>query len=148
MKAWMKAAAVLCVAFLTGWPMAASAQNTHTLPLVRPAGFPGQESLVRIINRSGSSGTVRITAIDDTGERFGPVTLTLGARQALNITSGDWERGNAAKVLPVGVGNGSGSWRLELVTALPIDALTVPVSWTSGDAPPFPGSHRHQGRLA
>ena len=119
MKAW----AALCLAVLIGWPMAAPAQTTHTLPLVRPADFAGQESLVRFVNRSATSGTVRITAIDDTGRRFGPVTLTLGARQALNITSGDLERGNAAKGLPVGVGNGSGSWRLELATALTIEPL-------------------------
>ena len=123
MKAGMKAAIVLCVAFLTGWPLAAPAQNTHTLPLVRPADFAGQESLVRFVNRSSTSGTVRITAIDDTGRRFGPVTLTLGGLRDTNITSGDLERGNAAKGLPVGVGNGSGSWRLELATALIIEPL-------------------------
>ena len=119
----MKTCAALCVAVLTGWPMAAPAQTTHTLPLVRPADFAGQESLVRIVNRSDTSGTVQVTAIDDEGDRFGPVTLTLGARQALNITSSDWELGNAAKGLPVGVGDGDGSWRLELATALTIDAL-------------------------
>ena len=119
MKMW----AALCVAFLTGWPMAAPAQTTHTLPLVRPADFAGQESLVRIVNRSATSGTVQVTAIDDTGRRFGPVTLTLGARQALNITSTDWERGNAAKGLPVGVGDGSGNWRLDLATDLTIEPL-------------------------
>ena len=114
---------MLSLAVLIGWPMAAPAQTIHTLPLVRPADFSGQESLVRIVNRSATFGTVRITAIDDTGRRFGPVTLTLGARQALNITSGDLERGNTAKGLPVGVGNGSGSWRLDLVTALTIEPL-------------------------
>ena len=119
MKTW----AVLCLAVLIGLPLAAPAQTTHTLPLVRPADFAGQESLVRIVNRSSTSGTVRITAIDDTGRRFGPVTLTLGTRQRLNITSGDLERGNAAKGLPVGVGNGRGSWRLELATALTIEPL-------------------------
>ena len=123
MNTWMKAAAVLCVAVLTGWPMTAPAQNIHTLPLVRPADFAGQESLVRIVNRSDTSGTVQVTAIDDTGERFGPVTLTLGAQQTLNITSRNLERGNAAVGLPVGVGDGEGSWRLELATALTIDAL-------------------------
>ena len=123
MKAWMKTAAVLCLAVLTGWPMAAPAQNIHTLPLVRPAGFAGQESLVRIINRSATSGTVRITAIDDNGRRFGPVTLTLGARRAVNITSGALERGSAGIGLPVGVGDGEGSWRLELATALTIEPL-------------------------
>ena len=119
MKTW----AVLCLAVLAVWPVAAPAQNTHTLPLVRPADFASQESLVRIVNRSDTSGTVQVNAIDDDGDRFGPVTLTLGARQALNITSSDWERGNAAKGLPVGIGDGRGSWRLELTTELTIDAL-------------------------
>ena len=119
----MKAVAVLCLAFLAGWPLVAPAQNTHTLPLVRPVDFAGQESLVRIVNRSDTSGTVRITAIDDTGERFGPVILTLDARQAVNITSRNLERGNTAVGLPVGIGDGSGSWRLELETALTIEAL-------------------------
>ena len=123
MKTWMKTCAALCVAALTGWPMAAPAQNTHTLPLVRPAGFAGQESLVRIINRSATSGTVQVNATDDTGERFGPVTLTLGALQTVNITSSALERGNAAVGLPVGIGDGSGSWRLELATALTIEPL-------------------------
>ena len=123
MKTWMKTCAALCVVALTGWPMAAPAQNTHTLPLVRPAGFAGQESLVRIVNRSATSGTVQVNAIDDTGERFGPVTLTLGALQTVNITSSALERGNAAVGLPVGIGDGSGSWRLELATALAIEPL-------------------------
>ena len=124
MKTWMKAAAVLCVAVLTGWPLAAAAQNTHTLPLVRPADFAGQESLVRIVNRSDTSGTVRITAFDDDGERFGPVTLALGARETVTITSHTLETGSAGVGLPVGIGDGRGSWRLELATDLAIDALT------------------------
>ena len=45
MKAWMKTWAALCVAFLTGWPLAVPAQNTHTLPAgasggLRRAGKP------------------------------------------------------------------------------------------------------------
>ena len=143
MKAW----AALCLAVLIGWPMAAPAQTTHTLPLVRPAGFAGQESLVRFVNRSATSGTVRITAIDDTGRRFGPVTLTLGALRDANITSSDLERGNAAKGLPVGVGNGSGSWRLELATALTIEPLAyirTPDGFLTSmhdEAPESGGSH-------
>ena len=124
MKAWMKTAAVLCLAVLTGWPLAAPAQDlhTHTLPLVLPEGL-ASESLVRIINHSDTSGTVQVTAIDGEGGRFGPVTLALGAHRAVNITSSDWEFGNAAKGLPDGVGDGEGDWRLELATDLTIEAL-------------------------
>ena len=124
MKTWMKTWAALCVALLTGWPMAAPAQATRTVPLAVPfvlaAGTAGNEGLVRIDNRSDRTGTVRITAIDDTGERFGPVSLTLGARGAVNFRSRHLEQGNASKGLPVGVGDGEGDWRLELETGLDV----------------------------
>ena len=124
MKAWMKACAVPCLALLTGWPLVSPAQNTHTLPLVRPADFAGQESLVRIVNRSDTSGTVQVNAFDDVGDRFGPVSLALGARETVTITSRTLESGSAGVGLPVGIGDGEGNWRLELATALTIDALT------------------------
>lgn len=137
--------------------------HTHTLPFVRGASSTGQESLVRIINRSATSGTVQITAIDDTGERFGPVTLTLGARRSVNITSGKLERGDSRAGLPVGIGNGIGSWRLELKTALTIEPLAyvrqpdglltsmhdvAPVSGANHNVPFFnPGSNIQKSSL-
>ena len=99
---------------------------SHTLPLILSASHidqRGQWGFVRIINRSDASGEVRIHAIDDAGERFGPVTLSLGARQARHFNSQDLEEGNPAKGLSGGVGDGSGHWRLELTTALDIEAL-------------------------
>ena len=99
---------------------------SHTLPLILPASHieqRGQRGFVRIINRSDASGEVRIHAIDDAGERFGPVTLSLGARQARHFDSADLEEGNPAKGLSGGVGDGSGHWRLELTTELDIEAL-------------------------
>ena len=102
---------------------AATAQNAHTLPLVLSASNPALEGFVRIINRSNQAGTVRIRAIDDTGRRFGPVSLSLSARETANFNSRDLERGNASKGLPSGVGDGQGHWRLELDTALDVGPL-------------------------
>ena len=113
----------LSLAFLAGLPLASAAQNTHTLPLVLPASSAGLEGFVRIVNRSFQPGTVRMTAIDDTGERFGPVTLALEAEETVNFRSSDLERGNASKGLPVGVGDGEGDWRLVLETDLDITPL-------------------------
>ena len=100
---------------------------SRTLPLVLSASYfeqRGQRGFVRIINRSDASGEVRIHAIDDAGERFGPVTLSLDAWQARHFNSADLEEGNPAKGLSGGVGNnGSGHWRLVLDTALDIEAL-------------------------
>ena len=115
-----------CALFLVvmaGWPLASSAQNTHTLPLVLPASNAAQAGFVRIVNNSSGAGTVRITAIDDTGSRADPVTLSLDGGETVNFNSRDLEQGNAAKGLPVGVGDGSGSWRLVLETALNITPL-------------------------
>ena len=78
---------------------------------------------MRIINRSDRDGTVRIHAIDDNGERFGPVTLSLNAMATAHLNSADLEDGNAAQGLSGGVGDGAGDWRLELTTELNIEPL-------------------------
>ena len=111
----------LCALFLVvmaGWSSASMAQNTHILPLVMPASAT-QTGFVRIIN-GPESGTVSLTAIDDTGERFGPVSLSLEAREVVNFNSRDLEQGNAAKGLPDGVGDGEGYWWLELSTDIEV----------------------------
>ena len=93
----------------------------YTLPLVTPASNRTQQGFVRIVNRSNRAGTVRIHAIDDTGRRFGPVSLALRARQTRHFTSTQLERGGAG--LSRGVGDGTGNWRLELATSLDIEPL-------------------------
>ena len=113
---------VLCLALLLMGAPAAFAQNVHTLPLFMPADAV-QQGFVRIINDSENAGTVRIHAIDDEGERFGPVELSLDGLQSSHFNSGDLENGNTEKGLSGGVGDGSGNWRLELDTDLDIEAL-------------------------
>ena len=114
----------LSVMLMAGWPLASTAQNTHSLPLVLPAGG-SQAGFVRIDNNSSRGGTVRITAVDDTGSRTAAVTLSLDANESVNFNSRDLEQGNPSKGLPVGVGDGSGSWRLFLETALNINPVGV-----------------------
>lgn len=93
-----------------------------TLPfLVAASDFPPW-GFVRVMNRSDEAGTVDIVAIDDTGERFGPVTLSLDARAVGTFTSRDIEEGAAQHGLSAGVGDGSGHWRLEFDTDLDIVA--------------------------
>ena len=104
-------------------PTPPETQNTHTLPYVLPASNGAQTGFVRIVNQSDQAGTVSITAIDDTGERFGPINLSLDANEAVNFNSRDLESGNARKGLSRGAGDGSGSWRLILETALSITPL-------------------------
>ena len=103
------------------------AQTMHTLPFVTPASNTSQRSLVRIINRSDRAGTVTIHGIDDSGERFGPVSFRLRANQTKHLDSRQLERG-ATLSGGVGLGNGEGNWRLELETQLDI----VPLAYIRG----------------
>ena len=112
----------LAFAFLLMQAPVAFAQQQHSLPLVKPAGST-QEGFLRIVNRSDRAGTVTIHAIDDDGNRFGPVTLSLSAMATAHLNSTNLEDGDASKGLPEGVGDGDGDWRLELTTELDIEPL-------------------------
>ena len=114
--------ALLTIALTLVPASGAVAQQQHSLPLVKPAGST-QQGFLRIVNRSDRAGTVHIHAIDDDGDRFGPVTLSLGSMATAHLNSTDLEDGNASKGLSGGVGNGDGDWRLELTTDLDIEPL-------------------------
>ena len=107
----------------------------HTLALFRQAG-QAQQGYARIINRSERAGTVQIWGTDDTGERRGPATLWLGAGATWGFSSRDLERGTGfhaglretrgadgvfATGFGAGLGDGTGDWRLELVSDLDIE---------------------------
>ena len=93
------------------------------IPLVTSADNPSQQGFVRVINHSDRVGKVRIHAIDDEGRRFGPVDLSLDAKQTRHFNSNDLEDGNLSKGLSGGVGDGTRNWRLELETELDIEHL-------------------------
>ena len=92
----------------------------HSLPLF-PAAGQSRQGLARIINHSDQAGTVTIFGTDDAGQRRGPVTLSLSARQSRHLDSQDLETGNASRGLTGSLGDGDGDWRLELTTDLDIE---------------------------
>ena len=79
---------------------------------------------MRVVNRSGRAGEVAVAAFDDTGRRYGPLTLAIGAGETKHFNSGDLERGNAGKGLSGRTGAGEGHWRLELSSGLDIEVLS------------------------
>ena len=84
----------------------------------------GREGFLRVVNHSAEGGEVRIEAVDDAGTAAEPVTLSVGAGQAIHLNSGDLEGGNPGKGLPEGIGQGQGDWRLTLSSTLDIEALS------------------------
>ena len=103
-------------AVMAGWPV----------PLFPSAADPsGRQGFVRVVNRSAIDGEVLIDAVDDAGERFGPLRLAIGAGEAAHFNSQDLETGNAAKGLSGGVGvPTAGLWRLALSSTLDIEVLS------------------------
>ena len=94
----------------------------HRLPLF-PAAGGARQGFVRVINRSYVSGEVAIEAVDDSGNRAGPVLLSLRPRRVAHFNSADLENGNAAKGLDGAVGVGEGDWRLEVTSELDLTVL-------------------------
>ncbi len=101
----------------------ASAGGPVHVPLLPGSSNPLREGLVRIVNRSAQAGEVRIVAVDDTGWRSAPVTLSLGAGESAQFTSRDLEWGNEALGLTGSAGPGTGDWRLEVASDLELDVL-------------------------
>ena len=93
-----------------------------TVPFIVAASNTPPYGFVRVENRSDESGSIEITAIDDAGERFGPVSLAIDASEVAAFTSRHLEEGSAERGLSAGVGDGEGHWRLELDTDLEIAA--------------------------
>ena len=115
--------AVLCAA-----PRAVSseeAEGTHAVHLFLSASDArGPQGFVRVINHSARAGEVSIRAFDDDGSPRGPLTLTIGAGEAVHFNSGDLENGNPAKGLSGRTDAGEGHWRLELSSGLDIEVLS------------------------
>ena len=122
---WRRARNALAIATVGLYVMASAAQEperTQALPFIPSASDAlDRQGFVRVINHSTESGEVRIGAIDDEGESYGPVVLAIGAGEAVHFNSDDLESGNAAKGLSGGVGPGEGAWRLQLSSELELD---------------------------
>ena len=100
------------------------------LPFVTAASNQDQQGFVRIANHSGRAGTVRIHAVDDTGEYRGPVELSLDAHQAAHFNSQDLKSGNPSKGLSGGFGDGTGRWRLTVSADQPLQVMSLMQSAT------------------
>ena len=99
---------------------------TSRMPLFPAADVTvGRQGFLRVANRNGRPGEARVRATDDGGHRVGPVALALDGSATVHLNSGDWEQGNAAKGLPVGVGTPTrGDWRLALASDLDIQVAS------------------------
>ena len=92
--------------------------------LLFPAAGGRREGFARIVNHGDEADEVRVFAIDDAGERRGPMRFDLEGNAVMHFNSADLEQGSEAKGVTGGVGTGEGDWRLEFETDLDIEALS------------------------
>ena len=105
-------------------------RGAHDVPLFPAASDPsGSRGLVRVINRTGTAGSVQIKAFDDTQWDYAALVLPIGPGEAVQFDSNDLEQGNPARGLPGGTGPGQGDWRLELTSDLDIKVLSYVRAW-------------------
>ena len=112
---------------LTNLSTASAKENDRSqfVPLFPSASdFYGRQGLVRVVNRSESPGTVTITAHDRSSWQYEPLTLAIGANEAVHFDSNDLELGNAEVGLTGITGPGQGHWWLELSSELDIEVLS------------------------
>ena len=116
-------ASALIFGFSAGFPLSAATFD-HSVPLFPAASDADRQGFARVINHSIQAGEVRVVAVDDSGHRSEPLTLTLGSDAAVHFNSDDLEEGNPEKGLTGAAGTGVGDWHLELATDLGIEALS------------------------
>ena len=88
--------------------------DTAHIPTFAPKSHETRQGFARVVNHGESPATIEMEAFDDAGERYGPVSLTLGAGEARHFNSTDIEDGNEDKGLTGNIGTGSADWRIEL----------------------------------
>ncbi len=110
----------MCVLLLS---TTAHGENTYTVPLFHGTHNESGQGFVRILNASNRSGAVSVTAWDDAGSEFGPLTLAIDASAVRHFNSEDLEDGNLSKGLTGSTGRGQGDWRLRLTTDLNLVVL-------------------------
>jgi len=115
---WSRARIVVAAADVGLYVIASTAkepEQIQALPFIPSASDTlHREGFMRVINHSSDAGEVRIDAIDDDREPYGPIVLSIGGGEAVHFNSDDLEDGNAEKGLSNGVGPGEGDWRLTL----------------------------------
>ena len=143
-----KALAAIAVA-ATG-ASAAATEAVHTVPLFPSAADGVRQGFVRVINHSDAAGEVRIDAVDDAGDSFGPLMLAVGAAQTVHFNSTHLENGDPDKGWSTGTGPGQGDWRLTLSSELDVEVLSYIRLLQSGfvtsvhdTVPPLAGDDHH-----
>ena len=100
------------------------ADGAHWIATFNPASNPNQASRLRLVNPGAADAAVTITGMDDEGASPGAaVTLTVPAGASRTLGAAELESG--AEGLDGALGDGTGKWRLRVVSDQPILAMSL-----------------------
>ena len=98
--------------------------GAHWIATFNPASNPNQASSLRLVNPGAADAAVTITGLDDEGASPGAaVTLTVPAGASRTLGAAELESG--AEGLEGALGDGTGKWRLRVVSDQPILAMSL-----------------------
>ena len=103
--------------------------NTHRVGLFNPGSNTNQRSMLRLVNPGTEPAEVTIVSVDDRGASPGrTVQLTTRPQGALTLGAPELESG--ASDFAGSLGDGTGKWRLEVVSRQPIAVMSLLASRT------------------
>ena len=107
--------------------VAEAGPGVHIIYFGNPASTIEKQTFLRIINTSGQSSTITISAVDDAGDTApsGDITFVLATNESKQMNAGDLEFGNAAKGLSGMLGSGTGRWRLTVGATTVIEVMSL-----------------------
>ncbi len=103
-------------------PLDAAASLKYRIVNFNPARDLDQQSLLRLVNRTAREAAVLIEAMDDTGMRSGRVRLAVPAGTSRTLGAMELEQGGDFEG---SFGTGSGKWRLEVWSDVPVSILSL-----------------------
>ena len=89
----------------------------HQVPILNPGSNTRRESVLRIINTTDAMTSVTVRGYDDTTRTQGRVRITLKGNEALMLT--------AKQLEDMGLGDGSGKWRLSVTATNPVTLMSL-----------------------
>lgn len=104
-----------------------AALGVHEIYLANSVENQTQQSFIRVSNRTETSGTVTVTAVDDEGQPAagGVITFVLAANASNNFNSLDFSLGNPGKGLTGAFGSGVGAWHLSISSPLSLEVMSM-----------------------
>ena len=100
------------------------AGRTHQVPILNPGSNTKRESSLRVVNTTGAVTTVTVRGFDDQGrEGDDTVRITLRGNEVKTFT--------AKRLEDLGLGDGSGKWRLMVTATNPVILLSL-IQTTTG----------------